>query len=173
MLGQSTRRGASCAIVVASVVAGCDTHLEPLGQAHEEMILASDTSPAAEGAWSECTLPVPDETGWARLDCPDPGPDGQERACIVSYYKNAPELICEMTALCRYDCESDADCPQPQSGDVVPVCDHAQCAMPCDDRSTCPDGMTCHHFSEGEEREQQGSCQYLYICQGEAPAPRP
>lgn len=174
MLSFSTRSGACSAIVItiaaACLMVACEQHLEPLGSA-DQPLLKSDTEPATEGAWAECTLPVPDETGWARLDCPDPLPDGEPRSCIVGLYENRPELVCEMTALCRYDCASDAECPQPESGDVASVCDHERCELLCDDDSVCPDGMTCHHFAgSDDDRESQGYCQYLYVCPGDARA---
>ncbi len=56
--------------------------------------------------------------------------------------------------LCTYYCESDDDCPTPETGNAVPRCtpfgdvvengESASCTLPCDEGTQCPDGMVCH-----------------------------
>jgi hypothetical protein len=55
--------------------------------------------------------------------------------------------------LCTYYCMSDRDCPAPESGTAVAICrpfgDYivnghtADCRLPCDSSTVCPDGMFC------------------------------
>jgi len=55
--------------------------------------------------------------------------------------------------LCTYYCESDDDCPTPDTGTAKPRCrpfgdfeingESAACFLPCDQTTRCPDGMFC------------------------------
>jgi hypothetical protein len=55
--------------------------------------------------------------------------------------------------LCTLYCAVDSDCPLPKSGTSVPTCQPygdyvanghtAQCVLPCDSATQCPDGMSC------------------------------
>jgi hypothetical protein len=150
---------------LAGAATGCDTHVDPL---EPEVQLASRIAPATEGAWAECRFAEGDESGWSRSVCPEPTPEGEERACSTSYVSELQEddsVWCEVTALCNYECDSDAACPTPQSGDVVPVCNYV-CQLPCDGESQCPDGMTCHHEDHGDgPKDLQGFCRYVYNCE--------
>ena len=157
-------RLAAIATFVVTCLAGCDAHVEPLEVSRP--LLVSSTPPSTEGPWAECQLAEDDTSGWARTICPDPGPDGEELTCAGSYVSELQDddtTWCEVTALCNYPCGADADCPQPQSGDVTPVCNYV-CALPCDQGSTCPDGMTCHHEDHGDGKDFQGYCRYVYQC---------
>lgn len=160
--------GLGAIVVLAASFAACDAHVEPLDEATQP-VLDSDSAgpPATEGAWAECQ-PSPDDTsGWARTVCPDPGPNGEQWTCSASYTAERQEddsMWCEVTALCNYECATDADCPTPQSGDVAPVCNNV-CYLPCDGDSTCPDGMACHHEDHGDgPKDAQGYCRYVYHC---------
>lgn len=166
MLLESKRPLAPLAMLFACLLSACDAHVEPLGEAGQP-VLDSRSPAAQDGAWAECQLPEGDTSGWARTECPDPGPDGEALVCSASYTSEKQEddsRWCEVTALCNYPCDEDTPCPQPQSGDVVPVCDSI-CYLPCDQGSTCPDGMTCHHEDHGDgPKDFQGYCQYIYHC---------
>ena len=43
------------------------------------------------------------------------------------------------------------DCPAPATGDAVPECSDFSdnCILPCDDGTTCPDGMDCNFVGGG------------------------
>lgn len=145
-------------------LAACDA-TEPPEEA--QVRLASAARPASEGAWAECRFAEDDESGWARTVCPEPKADGTPRDCSGSYVSERQDdgsTECEVTALCNYECETDADCPQPQSGSVVPVC-HSICRLPCRETGECPDGMTCHHEDHGDTSDPQGLCRYVYVCE--------
>lgn len=165
MLRRSTRpRTAAAGLLAAFATSACDAPVE--GPEEAEVRLASNVAPATEGAWAECRLAEDDESGWARTVCPEPKPDGSDRDCSASYVSERQEddsMGCEVTALCNYECDVDADCPTPQSGTVVPVCNHI-CYLPCGATSECPDGMTCHHEDHGETKDRQGLCRYVYTC---------
>jgi len=55
--------------------------------------------------------------------------------------------------LCTHFCEVTEDCPVPSTGNAVPLCvpygdfevdgHTAECTLPCDAETTCPDGMFC------------------------------
>jgi hypothetical protein len=46
--------------------------------------------------------------------------------------------------LCRHDCMTDSDCPDPLTGNATPICSNAgYCQIPCDDDTLCPDGYSC------------------------------
>ena len=56
--------------------------------------------------------------------------------------------------LCTIYCESDDDCPTPESGNATPRCksfgdyeingESAACSLECDGHHVCPDGMSCN-----------------------------
>jgi hypothetical protein len=164
MLRRSARSWTAAAGFLAAVSASaCDAPVE--GPEEAQVRLASNVAPATEGAWAECRS-AEGESGWSRTVCPPLEPGGEERDCSSSRVSERQEddsMWCEVTALCNYQCEVDADCPQPQSGTVVPVCNHI-CYLPCGATSECPDGMTCHHFDHGETKDAQGLCRYVYTC---------
>lgn len=55
--------------------------------------------------------------------------------------------------LCTYYCQVDKDCPVPTTGTATPVCQPygdfaanghtADCRLPCDASTVCPNGMSC------------------------------
>jgi hypothetical protein len=57
------------------------------------------------------------------------------------------------TCLCTYFCKTAADCPVPKTGTAMPLCKSfgdvvlnghtADCRVPCDAETVCPDGMMC------------------------------
>lgn len=49
---------------------------------------------------------------------------------------------------CRHECETDSDCPQPETGDVAAECVGSSCLLKCSDGDTCPDGFGCWSPSE-------------------------
>ncbi len=63
---------------------------------------------------------------------------------------------CREGAICRQLCESDADCPDPGSGNPRVTCAGTQmgreCFLYCDQGESCPSGMTC----------SGGMCYYVF-----------
>lgn len=51
---------------------------------------------------------------------------------------------------CTFSCMDAGECPEPSSGDAVPVCEGPMgndvCMLDCSDGATCPDGMDCQGF---------------------------
>jgi len=50
---------------------------------------------------------------------------------------------CGETCLCEIGCETDADCPLPETGTVSPRCD-GHCVLPCGQGVRCPGYMYCY-----------------------------
>lgn len=138
-----------------------DSHVDPLVEVH----LAASVAGPSSGAWAVCQ--PPEGTDILPTVCPDPGPNGEERACSVASTiekQDDGSTWCDVAALCVYECTADADCPTPATGNVVPVCNYV-CSLPCDETSVCPDGMTCWHEPHGPGfTDPQGVCMYKYAC---------
>jgi len=52
---------------------------------------------------------------------------------------------------CSTQCTTDADCPDPVTGNAVATCNNGLCRLFCDDATQCPDGMECID-SQGSDR---------------------
>lgn len=76
--------------------------------------------------------------------------DGKAAACLMATrFGGASGEGC----LCTYYCKVDSDCPTPATGTARPVCQPygdlivngqtADCRLPCDASTVCPDGMSC------------------------------
>ncbi|WP_437579974.1 hypothetical protein [Sorangium sp. So ce887] len=146
----------------ASAQAACvDSHVDPIVEVH----LATSVEGATEGPWAACVAPGGED--FLPTLCPDPGPGGAERACMVSSVTERQDdgsMWCDVAALCIYECEAAEDCPQPQSGTARPAC-NSICSLPCDENATCPNGMTCWHQYHGSGlTDEQGVCMWKYEC---------
>lgn len=76
--------------------------------------------------------------------------DGELSVCaLTSQYGGESGDGC----LCTHFCEVTEDCPVPSTGNAAPECvpygdfevdgHTAECTLPCDASTTCPDGMFC------------------------------
>jgi hypothetical protein len=76
--------------------------------------------------------------------------DGEPGSCrLATHFGGADGDGC----LCTYYCQVDNDCPTPSTGTATPVCQPygdfsinghtADCRLPCDSTTVCPDGMFC------------------------------
>ena len=75
--------------------------------------------------------------------------NGEDDACLESTRAGVDGGAC----LCTLFCKTERDCPLPDSGTAVPVCrpfgdlilngHTADCRLPCDSKTVCPDGMFC------------------------------
>ncbi|KYG10747.1 hypothetical protein BE21_10140 [Sorangium cellulosum] len=149
---------------VCAPAACFDSHVDPIVNVH----LATSVAGATEGPWAACVVSPEDEGSFSLPHvCPDPGPDGEERRCSVAYVAERQEdgsMWCDVAAVCLYECETAADCPQPQSGTATPVC-NSYCSLPCDENTTCPNGMECWHLHHGPGLvDEQGFCMWKYQC---------
>lgn len=54
---------------------------------------------------------------------------------------------CLEGVICKHACSAATDCPSPRTGKSTPICsetdDGGECALPCNERASCPDGMGC------------------------------
>gem|GEM_PF-6536355 len=76
--------------------------------------------------------------------------DGEPTACRIAVRFGG---VSGDGCLCTYYCEVDSDCPTPATGTARPICQPygdyivnghtADCRLPCDANTVCPDGMTC------------------------------
>ena len=69
-------------------------------------------------------------------------------------------------AICDHHCETDADCPVPETGDVEPVCHTGvrACQLPCGPGDTCPDGFTCKSTAEWGLSHESGPIPPPFQC---------
>ena len=68
--------------------------------------------------------------GWASVDCVVPDSGGPcEHGTFWEW--------------CFHECETDSDCPQPETGDVAARCMVGSCHLPCSEGDACPQGMAC------------------------------
>ncbi|XXX72793.1 hypothetical protein WMF30_34605 [Sorangium sp. So ce134] len=146
----------------ATAQAACfDSHVDPI----VEVRLTTSVEGATEGPWAACVAPGGEY--FLPTRCPDPLPGGEERVCMVSSVSERQDdgsTWCDVAALCVYECEVAADCPQPQSGTATPVC-NSICSLPCDENTTCPNGMECWHQYHGSgDTDEQGVCMWKYTC---------
>lgn len=124
----------SLTVSIACLVGCSAEHVTAVDDSHA---LVSDSAPVPGDQWGIC-----DERNW---ECSDP--DG---GCIGWYEREecgaADEKECEIDRYlvgCYHDCQIDAHCPVPLSGDAAPVCVDQKCYLSCDDGRTCPNGHSC------------------------------
>jgi len=89
-----------------------------------------------KGPYGYCSLA---SSGLPQMYCPENGASGGGTDNCLEW------------CTCQVSCDSDEDCPEPETGSTPPRCDGGECVLSCAG-STCPDGMRCIEMHSGEEQ---------------------
>jgi hypothetical protein len=102
---------------------------------------------AGESGDAETTGSVDGTTTTGPIDCRPPPDDavgyGRCDGCVGNclQQQSGPPIIFD-ASVCATECQGECDCPAPDSGMAVPVCERG-CVLECGEEQACPTGMVC------------------------------